>query len=58
MAYDFTVLAGTQGHQNHRKTDRMIQIANELRLPLILFAEGGGGRPGRHRRRFQLEDVL
>ncbi len=46
MAYDFTVLAGTQGHQNHRKTDRMIQIANELRLPLILFAEGGGGRPG------------
>ena len=46
MAYDFTVLAGTQGHQNHRKTDRMIQIATELRLPLILFAEGGGGRPG------------
>jgi len=46
MAYDYTVLAGTQGHQNHRKTDRMIQIASELRLPLILFAEGGGGRPG------------
>jgi acetyl-CoA carboxylase carboxyltransferase component len=46
LAYDFTVLAGTQGHQNHRKTDRMIQIANDLRLPLILFAEGGGGRPG------------
>jgi acetyl-CoA carboxylase carboxyltransferase component len=46
MAYDFTVLAGTQGHQNHRKTDRIIQIANELRLPLLLFAEGGGGRPG------------
>jgi len=46
MAYDFTVLAGTQGHQNHRKTDRIIQIANDLRLPLVLFAEGGGGRPG------------
>jgi acetyl-CoA carboxylase carboxyltransferase component len=46
MAYDFTVLAGTQGHQNHRKTDRMVQIANELRLPLVLYAEGGGGRPG------------
>ncbi len=46
MAYDFTVLAGTQGHQNHRKTDRMIQIANDFRLPLILYAEGGGGRPG------------
>ncbi len=46
MAYDYTVLAGTQGHQNHRKKDRMFQIARELRLPLILFAEGGGGRPG------------
>ncbi len=46
MAYDYTVLAGTQGHQNHRKKDRMFQIARELRLPLVLFAEGGGGRPG------------
>jgi len=46
LAYDYTVLAGTQGHQNHRKTDRLIHIANELRLPLVLFAEGGGGRPG------------
>ena len=46
MSYDYTVLAGTQGHQNHRKKDRMFQIARELRLPLVLFAEGGGGRPG------------
>jgi acetyl-CoA carboxylase carboxyltransferase component/acetyl/propionyl-CoA carboxylase alpha subunit len=46
MSYDYTVLAGTQGHQNHRKKDRMFQIAREQRLPLILFAEGGGGRPG------------
>ena len=46
MAYDFTVLAGTQGHQNHRKTDRMIEFAREFRLPVVLFAEGGGGRPG------------
>ncbi|HXD90464.1 MAG TPA: carboxyl transferase domain-containing protein [Candidatus Binataceae bacterium] len=46
LAYDFTVLAGTQGHLNHRKKDRMFQLARELRLPLILFAEGGGGRPG------------
>src|SRR5208282_1556417 len=45
-AYDFTVFAGTQGHLNHRKKDRMFQLARELRLPLILFAEGGGGRPG------------
>jgi acetyl-CoA carboxylase carboxyltransferase component len=46
MSYDYTVLAGTQGHQNHRKKDRMFRIAQELRLPLVLFAEGGGGRPG------------
>ncbi len=46
MAYDYTVLAGTQGAQNHRKTDRIIDIAEEGRMPFILFAEGGGGRPG------------
>ena len=46
MSYDYTVLAGTQGHQNHRKKDRMFEIAREQRLPLVLFAEGGGGRPG------------
>jgi acetyl/propionyl-CoA carboxylase alpha subunit/acetyl-CoA carboxylase carboxyltransferase component len=46
MAYDFTVLAGTQGHLNHRKTDRMIEFARDFHLPVVLFAEGGGGRPG------------
>src|SRR5260370_15716091 len=46
ISYDYTVLAGTQGHQNHRKKDRMFQLARESRLPLVLFAEGGGGRPG------------
>ena len=46
MAYDFTVLAGTQGHRNHRKKDRMFRIAADLHVPLVLFAEGGGGRPG------------
>ncbi len=46
MAYDFTVLAGTQGHLNHRKTDRMIELARDFQLPVVLFAEGGGGRPG------------
>ncbi|WP_406732887.1 carboxyl transferase domain-containing protein [Streptomyces sp. NBC_01794] len=46
MSYDYTVLAGTQGHQNHRKTDRMLQLAERRRLPVVLFAEGGGGRPG------------
>lgn len=46
MAYDATVLAGTQGARNHAKTDRMLSIAAEQQLPLVLFAEGGGGRPG------------
>src|SRR5262249_22468159 len=43
MAYDYTVFAGTQGGQNHRKTDRLIDIAEHGRMPMVLFAEGGGG---------------
>ena len=46
MAYDATVLAGTQGFRNHQKTDRMLRTAMQQRLPVVLFAEGGGGRPG------------
>jgi len=46
MAYDYTVLAGTQGAKNHEKKDRMFELAAELRLPMVVFAEGGGGRPG------------
>ncbi len=46
MAYDYTVLAGTQGFFIHKKMDRMRKLAFEQRLPLVLFAEGGGGRRG------------
>ncbi len=46
LAYDYTVLAGTQGTANHKKTDRILQVAERERLPVIWFAEGGGGRPG------------
>jgi acetyl-CoA carboxylase carboxyltransferase component len=46
VSYDYTVLAGTQGHQNHRKKDRLFELAERLSLPVVLFAEGGGGRPG------------
>ena len=46
MAYDATVLAGTQGMRNHQKTDRLLAIAHEQRLAVVLFAEGAGGRPG------------
>ena len=45
-SYDYTVLAGTQGFLNHRKKDRIFEVAAQLRLPFVLFAEGGGGRPG------------
>jgi acetyl-CoA carboxylase carboxyltransferase component len=46
LSYDYTVLAGTQGQQNHRKKDRIFELAERQRLPVVLFAEGGGGRPG------------
>ncbi|MFE5287160.1 carboxyl transferase domain-containing protein [Nocardia sp. NPDC056611] len=46
MSYDYTVLAGTQGMRNHAKTDRMLELAREQRLPVVFFTEGGGGRPG------------
>ncbi len=46
LAYDYTVLAGTQGHFSHKKMDRMLRLAHELEIPMVLFAEGGGGRPG------------
>ena len=46
LAYDYTVFAGTQGVHNHWKTDRLIDIAERGRMPLVVFAEGGGGRPG------------
>jgi acetyl/propionyl-CoA carboxylase alpha subunit len=44
--YDYTVLAGTQGRRNHYKQDRMFELAQRFRMPLVLFGEGGGGRPG------------
>ncbi|MBM3799976.1 MAG: biotin carboxylase [Actinobacteria bacterium] len=46
MSYDYTVLAGTQGQQNHRKKDRLFDVAERLQVPVVFFAEGGGGRPG------------
>jgi acetyl-CoA carboxylase carboxyltransferase component len=45
LVYDYTVFAGTQGAMGHKKLDRMLALAAEWRLPIVLFAEGGGGRP-------------
>ena len=46
ISYDDTVLAGTQGMRGHHKTDRMLDLANQLSLPLIFNCEGAGGRSG------------
>ncbi len=46
MSYDYTVLAGTQGFNNHHKKDRMFELTADMQLPLVIFTEGGGGRPG------------
>jgi acetyl/propionyl-CoA carboxylase alpha subunit/acetyl-CoA carboxylase carboxyltransferase component len=46
IAYDYTVLAGTQGHMNHKKIDRMLGLVEQWCMPLVFYAEGGGGRPG------------
>jgi acetyl/propionyl-CoA carboxylase alpha subunit/acetyl-CoA carboxylase carboxyltransferase component len=46
MAYDYTVFAGTQGWMGHAKMDRMFGLAEQWRLPVVIFTEGGGGRPG------------
>jgi acetyl/propionyl-CoA carboxylase alpha subunit len=46
VAYDYTVLAGTQGTHNHYKKDRLFEVARTHKLPLLIFTEGGGGRPG------------
>jgi acetyl-CoA carboxylase carboxyltransferase component len=46
LSYDYTVLAGTQGYRNHHKKDRLFDVIERQRLPVVFFAEGGGGRPG------------
>jgi acetyl-CoA carboxylase carboxyltransferase component len=46
VSYDYTVLAGTQGAVGHQKKDRLFELIERMRLPTVIFAEGGGGRPG------------
>jgi len=46
VSYDYTVLAGTQGLWNHEKKDRLFELSERMRLPVVFFTEGGGGRPG------------
>lgn len=46
LSYDYLVMAGTQGMRGHRKSDRLLEIVERMRLPTVFFTEGGGGRPG------------
>ena len=46
ISYDYSVLAGTQGGKGHYKQDRVYELAHRFKLPVVLFSEGGGGRPG------------
>lgn len=46
VAFDYTVLAGTQGLQGHKKIERILEVAHRRRTPVVIYAEGGGGRPG------------
>ena len=43
---DYSVLAGTQGYFHHKKLDRICELAEDLGLPVVMYTEGGGGRPG------------
>jgi acetyl-CoA carboxylase carboxyltransferase component len=43
---DYSVLAGTQGFYHHKKLDRACDLARELERPVVMYTEGGGGRPG------------
>ncbi|MFT5888164.1 MAG: acetyl-CoA carboxylase carboxyltransferase component [Zhongshania sp.] len=43
---DYSVLAGSQGFFHHQKLDRILTVAKEQQLPVLMFTEGGGGRPG------------
>ncbi|NOG71810.1 acyl-CoA carboxylase subunit beta [Roseicella sp. DB1501] len=45
VAYDYTVYAGTQSANNHAKIGRMLAHAEQHRLPVVCWLDGGGARP-------------
>lgn len=44
FSYDYTVMGGSQSPRNHRKMDRMMEVAERNRWPVIFWSEGGGAR--------------
>ena len=52
MAEDFTVKGGSIGHPNAAKRVRMVRLAMERSLPLVLMLDGAGERAGNGSERY------
>lgn len=44
MAEDFTVKGGSIGHANMAKRNRLVRLADEQKLPLVIILDGAGER--------------
>ena len=52
IAEDFTVKGGSIGHPNAAKRTRLVRLALEQRLPLVLMLDGAGERAGNQHERY------
>ncbi|RLQ20565.1 carboxyl transferase [Seongchinamella sediminis] len=52
LAEDFTVKGGSIGHVNAAKRTRLVRLALEQRLPLVIMLDGAGERAGNGRERY------
>lgn len=52
LAEDFTVKGGSIGHPNAAKRARLVRLALEQRLPLVLMLDGAGERAGNSGERY------
>lgn len=52
IAEDFTVKGGSIGHPNAAKRTRMVRLAMERQLPVVLMLDGAGERAGNHSERY------
>ena len=52
MAEDFTVKGGSIGHPNAAKRARLVRLALEQQLPLVLMLDGAGERAGNQGERY------
>jgi acetyl-CoA carboxylase carboxyltransferase component len=52
IAEDFTVKGGSIGHPNAAKRTRLVRLAQEQGLPLVLMLDGAGERAGNQHERY------